>query len=135
MRKTRKSRACYFRFARFNTSALYYLRAWHGLAPWRMIKYSLSLLPLPLPFLFLPRKLYCVNERAQSSVSGRATKLSERKVSLSNENIDDLALKTRISVFQRPVKREALQTRLSTHHVIKRVYYPRSIKLAGNLIL
>ena len=131
MRKTRKSRASYSRFARFNTSALYYLRASHGLAPWRMIKYSLSL----LPFLFLPRKLYCVNERAQSSVSGRATKLSERKVSLSNENIDDLALKTRTSVFQRPVKREALQTRLSTHHVIKRVYYPRSIKLAGNLIL
>ena len=34
MRKTRgfpKSRASYFRFARFNTSALYYLRAWHRL--------------------------------------------------------------------------------------------------------
>ena len=27
-----KSRASYFRFARFNTSALYYLRAWHRLA-------------------------------------------------------------------------------------------------------
>ena len=27
-----KSRAPYFRFARFNTSALYYLRAWHRLA-------------------------------------------------------------------------------------------------------
>ena len=26
-----KSRASYFRFARFNTSALYYLRAWHRL--------------------------------------------------------------------------------------------------------
>ena len=134
MRKTRKSRASYFRFARFNTSALYYLRAWHGLAPWRMIIYSLSSLPLPLPFLFLRRKLYCMSERAPSSVSGRATKLSERNVSLSNENIDFLALKT-TSVFQRQVKREALQTRSSTHHVIKRVYYTRSIKLAGNLIL
>ena len=134
MRKTRKSRASYFRFARFNTSALYYLRAWHGLAPWRMIIYSLSPLPLPLPFLFLPHKLYCVSERAQSSFSSRATKLSERNVSLSNENIDYLALKT-TSVFQRPVKREALQTKSSTHHVIKRVYYTRSIKLAGNLIL
>ena len=134
MRKTRKSRASYFRFARFNTSALYYLRAWHGLAPWRMIIYSLSPLPLPLPFLFLPRKLYCVSERAQSSFSSRATKLSERNVSLSNENIDYLALKT-TSVFQRPVKREALQTRSSTHHVVKRAYYTRSIKLAGNLIL
>ena len=130
MRKTRKSRASYFRFARFNTSALYYLRAWHGLAPWRMIIYSLT----PLPLLFLRRKLYRVSERAPSSVSGRATKLSERNVSLSNENIDYLALKT-TSVFQRPVKREALQTRSSTHHVIKRVYYTRSIKLAGNLIL
>ena len=134
MRKTHKSRASYFRFARFNTSALYYLRAWHGLAPWRMIIYSLSPLPLPLPFLFLPHKLYCVSERAQSSFSSRATKLSERNFSLSNENIDYLALKT-TSVFQRPVKREALQTRSSTYHVIKRVYYPRSIKLAGNLIL
>ena len=28
-----KTRASYFRFARFNTSALYYLRAWHRL--WR----------------------------------------------------------------------------------------------------
>ena len=26
-----KSRPSYFRFARFNTSALYYLRAWHRL--------------------------------------------------------------------------------------------------------
>ena len=26
-----KSRASYFRFARFNTSAIYYLRAWHRL--------------------------------------------------------------------------------------------------------
>ena len=26
-----KSRASYFRFARFNTSVLYYLRAWHRL--------------------------------------------------------------------------------------------------------
>ena len=81
MRKTRKSRASYFLFARFNTSGT-----------------------------------------------------KERNVSLSNENIDYLALKT-TSVFQRSVKREALQTRLSTHHVIKHVYYPRSIKLAGNLIL
>ena len=28
-----KSRASYFRFARFNTSPLYYLRAWHWLRP------------------------------------------------------------------------------------------------------
>ena len=28
-----KSRASYFRFARFNTSAIYYLRAWHRLFP------------------------------------------------------------------------------------------------------
>ena len=27
-----KSRVSYFRFARFNTSALYYLRAWHRLS-------------------------------------------------------------------------------------------------------
>ena len=27
-----KSRASYFCFARFNTSALYYLRAWHRIA-------------------------------------------------------------------------------------------------------
>ena len=31
-----KSRASYFRFARFNTSALYYLRAWHRLHPVRL---------------------------------------------------------------------------------------------------
>ena len=96
--------------------------------------YSLSPLPLPLPFLFLPRKLYCVSERAKSSFLSRATKLSERNVSISNESIDYLALQT-TSVFQRPVKREALQTRSSMHHVVKRVYYTRSIKLAGNLIL
>ena len=29
-----KSRASYFCFARFNTSPLYYLRAWHKLQPW-----------------------------------------------------------------------------------------------------
>ena len=34
-----KSRVSYFRFTRFNTSALYYLRAWHRL---RTIKTQLS---------------------------------------------------------------------------------------------
>ena len=33
-----KSRASYFRFARFNTSALYYLRAWHRLVSARIKK-------------------------------------------------------------------------------------------------
>ena len=33
-----KSRASYFRFARFNTSALYYLRAWHRLKPERQCR-------------------------------------------------------------------------------------------------
>ena len=35
-----KSRACYFRFARFNTSALYYLRAWHRLYHGETLNYE-----------------------------------------------------------------------------------------------
>ena len=48
-----KSRASFFRFARFNTSALYYLRAWHRLPLVRLseclIKYfrlSISIRPM-----------------------------------------------------------------------------------------
>ena len=36
-----KSRASYFRFARFNTSALYYLRAWHRLAGLKAVEIRL----------------------------------------------------------------------------------------------
>ena len=50
-----KSRASYFRFARFNTSALYYLRAWHRLLvclPWPsriVLRSRLDIPPTPHP--------------------------------------------------------------------------------------
>ena len=50
-----KSRASYFRFARFNTSALYYLRAWHRLLvclPWPariVLRSRLDIFPTPHP--------------------------------------------------------------------------------------
>ena len=42
-----KSRAAYFRFARFNTSALYYLRAWHRLRYQRLVFWLRHTFPLP----------------------------------------------------------------------------------------
>ena len=41
-----KSRASYFRFARFNTSALYYLRAWHRLEKYTSEETSQDSTPL-----------------------------------------------------------------------------------------
>ena len=44
-----KSRASYFRFARFNTSALYYLRAWR----WHRLIYMQRLVLVPSAGIFL----------------------------------------------------------------------------------
>ena len=39
-----KSRASYFRFARFNASPLYYLRAWHRLLPICILSVNIKLI-------------------------------------------------------------------------------------------